>query len=149
MRSRRLATLTMLVLSALFMILAASGMATADTDDDDPTGDSASGWTGLIFLFCIGGVWLIGLVFWIWLLTWVYRDAQKRGMSGVLWVLLVLFLQIIGIIIYLIARDPVRPTQPTYYPPARERNRYCVKCKKNIPYDSWMCPYCGHDYRKK
>ena len=130
-------------------MLAASSIVAADIDaDDSSSSDSSSGWTGLVLLFCIGGVWLVGLIFWIWLLTWVYRDATKRGMSGVLWVLLVLLLGILGIIIYLIARDPIRPTQPAYYPPARERNRYCVKCTKNIPYDSWMCPYCGHDYRK-
>jgi len=35
---------------------------------------------------------------------WVYRDAEKRGMSGVLWLIVVLIIGIIGLIIYLIVR---------------------------------------------
>ena len=27
-------------------------------------------------------------------------------------------------------------------------DRICVECKRNIPFDANICPYCGHDYRK-
>jgi hypothetical protein len=41
---------------------------------------------------------------------WVYRDAESRGMSGVLWLIVVLIAGIIGLIIYLVVRkDRVQP----------------------------------------
>jgi hypothetical protein len=27
-----------------------------------------------------------------------------------------------------------------------ERNRMCVKCGREIPFESVICPYCRHDY---
>ena len=54
---------------------------------------------GLCFLIPI--VWfIIGIL----LCVWVYRDAESRGMSGVLWLIVVLITGIIGLIIYLIVR---------------------------------------------
>lgn len=29
-----------------------------------------------------------------------------------------------------------------------EKDRICVECKRTIPFDANICPYCGHDYRK-
>ena len=34
--------------------------------------------------------------------------------------------------------------QPQQIP---SKDRVCVKCKRNIPFDANICPYCGHDYR--
>ncbi|HYT00899.1 MAG TPA: zinc-ribbon domain-containing protein [Thermoplasmata archaeon] len=68
-----------------------------------------------------GGVFLAlcVLVFVIFLLIaiWVYRDAESRGMSGVLWLILVLLFPLIGLIIYLVVRhDKVQPMMaPPYY----------------------------------
>src|SRR2546426_7875367 len=64
-------------------------------------------------------------VLFLFIAIWVYRDAESRGMSGVLWLLVVLVAGIIGLIIYLIVRSdhPVRPPgwmppgDPGYYPP--------------------------------
>ncbi len=61
-------------------------------------------------------IWVIFLLFAIW----VYRDAESRGMSGVLWLLVVLLFPLIGLIIYLVVRkDKVQPmmTQPYGQPP--------------------------------
>ena len=57
------------------------------------------------------------LVLSIIIAIWVYRDAESRGMSGVLWLLVMLVGGLIGLLIYLIVRSdhPVRP--PGYYPP--------------------------------
>ena len=30
----------------------------------------------------------------------------------------------------------------------KQQDRICVECKKNIPWDANLCPYCGHDYRE-
>ena len=54
---------------------------------------------------------LIGAVFiiiWIYMLYWVYKDAKRRGKSGGLWFIIVFFLGIIGLIIWLIVRPPLK-----------------------------------------
>lgn len=54
---------------------------------------------GLILLLPI--IWFILAIV---LCIWVYRDAQKRGMNGALWLIIVLIAGIIGLIIYLVVR---------------------------------------------
>lgn len=76
---------------------------------------------GLLCAILVGS-----LVLWIIVGIWVYKDAESRGMGGVLWLIVVILLGLIGIIIYLIVRGshPVLPAggmgpQPGYgaYPP--------------------------------
>lgn len=71
-------------------------------------------------LFCgvIVAVWVIFLL----IAIWVYRDAESRGMSGALWLIIVILLGLIGLIVYLVVRGshPVQPPgwQAGYgYPP--------------------------------
>jgi len=49
----------------------------------------------------IAAVWFIMAIL---IAVWVYRDAEKRGESGVLWLIIVLITGIIGLIIWLIIR---------------------------------------------
>lgn len=60
----------------------------------------------------IGGLFFL---IWIFVLVWVYKDAKRRGKSGIAWVLVVLILGILGLIIWLLVRPPLR--QPPQYPP--------------------------------
>jgi hypothetical protein len=84
-------------------------------------------------LWCFGSVFLgIIVVYYIiviLILIWVYQDAQSRNMNAVLWVIIVILLGLIGIIIYLVVRQPKAPAypppgygpppgQPQYGPPA-------------------------------
>lgn len=66
------------------------------------------GQEGLEWLgFGLGLICLIPVIFWIiaiLLCIWVYRDAESRGMSGALWLIIVLLGSIIGFIIYLVVR---------------------------------------------
>jgi len=72
----------------------------------------------------LGGTLCLGfgiawLIVWILVAVWVYKDAESRGMGGILWLLVVLFIGLIGLIIYLIVRGshPVRPPgYPAGYP---------------------------------
>ncbi len=73
-------------------------------------------------LFCVFFIALF--VVSILIAIWVYRDAERRGMNGVLWLIVVLIAGIIGLIIYLVVRGdhPVRPAgaypaAPGYGPP--------------------------------
>jgi len=86
------------------------------------------------------------IVLWGAVLLWVYRDAEKRGMSGILWLLLVLIGNVIGLLIYAIVRSetPVR---------RRAENggtgaaccpaEACPACGKPLTPGFAFCPHCG------
>ena len=73
------------------------------------------------YAFCVGGFLcpVIWLVISILIMIWVYRDAEARGSSGILWLIIVFFLGIIGLIIWLVVRPPLQPQGPPpgAYPP--------------------------------
>ncbi len=81
---------------------------------------------------------LIGLL----LCLWVYRDAQRRGMDAVLWLIVVLVGNIIGLIVYLIVRNPetVRGAAAPY-----STAQYCRYCGNPLPSDARFCPKCGRE----
>ncbi|MEN6312161.1 MAG: zinc ribbon domain-containing protein [Acidobacteriota bacterium] len=106
------------------------------------------------------------LALWVYVLLWVYHDAEKRGMSGILWALLVFVGHVIGLIIYLIMRSekPVRKAETGPAPAAeccpgcgkpvaaghvfcpacgRPRQTVCPACKKPAEAGWKVCPYCG------
>jgi hypothetical protein len=65
------------------------------------------------------------------LLVWVARDAKARGMdSAILWMLLVFFLGLIGLVIYLFARPQGNMVQ-------------CPNCGNKKLQVSVKCPHCG------
>ena len=71
-------------------------------------------WGGVLCAIVVGSLILSAIIG-----IWVYRDAESRGMSGVLWLLIVLVVSLVGLVIYLIVRGshPVRP--PGGMPPPR------------------------------
>jgi hypothetical protein len=58
-------------------------------------------------LMIIGSIlfMIIFLILWIGSLIWVYQDAEKRGKSGCIWLLLLWFTWPFGLIAYLVVRD--------------------------------------------
>ena len=55
----------------------------------------------------VGGVGqIIGLIIVLAIAFWVYKDAESRGMSGILWAILVFLFCIIALPVYLIMRKP-------------------------------------------
>jgi len=87
---------------------------------------------------CLGGcgtfvAFIIGLaVLHIVLLVWVARDAKARGMdSAVGWVFLVVFVGLIGLIVYLFARPQGNLIQ-------------CHLCQNRRLQASARCPHCGN-----
>lgn len=82
---------------------------------------------------CSGcGIFLIALVVLnIALLVWVARDAKARGMdSSVLWMLLVFFTGLIGLVIYLFSRPQGNLIS-------------CPNCGNKRLQASVKCPHCG------
>ncbi|MFW6040531.1 MAG: hypothetical protein ACOC85_01705 [Thermoplasmatota archaeon] len=55
-------------------------------------------WGGFCFL------WIVLFVLWIAIAIWMYKDAEKRGENGALWVLIWLVGSIVGLIIWLVVR---------------------------------------------
>lgn len=65
------------------------------------------------------------------LLVWVARDAKSRGMdSAALWMLLVMFTGLIGLIIYFFSRPQGELIQ-------------CPNCRNKRLLASVKCPHCG------
>jgi uncharacterized membrane protein YhaH (DUF805 family) len=81
-----------------------SGIAAAQPEESTPPVDG--------FFICVVAFLIIMLVIGIVACVWIYRDATDRGMSGALWVVLVIVATIVGnfigfiviIIIYLVVR---------------------------------------------
>ncbi len=78
------------------------------------------------------------LFIWIFVIVWVYRDAERRGMNGILWALLVLIGNIIGLLIYLIVRSDGIPALK-----AEHTTQACPSCQKEVDASFVFCPYCA------
>jgi uncharacterized membrane protein YhaH (DUF805 family) len=66
------------------------------------------------------------------LLVWVARDAKSRGMdSAVLWMVLVMFTSLIGLLIYIFSRPQGNLVQ-------------CASCHNQRLQASAKCPHCGN-----
>jgi hypothetical protein len=95
-------------------------------NDNGAAGCAACGGCGGI-IFLIVALIVLNIA----LLIWVARDAKARGMdSAVLWMLLVFFLGLIGLVIYLFSR-PQGNTVP------------CPNCGNKRLQASIKCPHCG------
>ncbi len=157
----------MLIIIGLMLIsLASFSMASQEypMDWDDYWGDSSE---EAAFLFGLGltmclVIFLIPLIIAILLCIWIYKDANKRGKSGGLWVLLLilctLFFNFIGliviIIIWLIVRPPIQGSQTTINQTIHAGNqqqsseRRCPSCGRVIPNDARVCPYCEKKFEE-
>ena len=69
-----------------------------------PSPPSPEVWFGIGILALMIAIAVIWFVVAILIAVWVYRDAEKRGESGALWLIIVLVTGIIGLIIWLIVR---------------------------------------------
>ena len=76
----------------------------------------------------------------ILILFWVYQDAESRGMNGILWAIIVFFLNIIGLILYLIVRES--PPGAAF---GKRITRVCPKCGQVLDETAKFCPRCGKE----
>ena len=114
-------------LPALLPFLLVAGTAVAQRGDDNRAAPLAGYGCGSTFL----AIPIVFLALNIALLVWVARDAKARGMdSAVLWMLLVFFTSIVGLIIYLFSRP-----QGNVVP--------CPNCGNKRLAASVRCPHCG------
>lgn len=110
--------------------------------------DSLRTQPGLSCLALAGAITGIALTLgaWLMMLGYVYRDAKRRGMNAGLWTLLVLILSpaylLIGLIIYLLIREPLPYTCPKCGAMVNARFNFCPNCKYNL---HPACPRCQHE----
>ena len=124
----------------LVCLLMATASATIASAQDELTEEEAAAFgLGLAVCAVIAIIWFI---IFIAIAIWVYKDAEKRGSSGALWLILVILLGIIGIIIWLIVRPPIGG-KPGQQPGT---GRMCPNCGRPIPMDAQVCPYCGKQF---
>ncbi len=95
------------------------------------------------------------VICWVLLLSYVNRDAARRGMSPTLWTLVCLFVpNLIGFIIYFILRKPLPKQCPSCGFTVNDSFRFCPRCRyalapvcpscgQPIKSDYTCCPYCG------
>ncbi len=85
---------------------------------------------GVGILGCVV-VWVVALVVSILIMVWVYKDAKSRGdQNAVIWLVLIFFTGIIGLIIYVLAR-PKGDLAP------------CPNCRNKRMVSLNKCPHCG------
>jgi len=90
------------------------------------------------------------ILLWGAVLIWVYRDAEKRGMSGILWLLLVLIGNVIGLLIYAIVRSETPVRRRADGGGAAEvccPSGTCAACGKPLTLGHAFCPYCGRSLK--
>jgi hypothetical protein len=95
---------------------------------DTEAGLFAAAGCGLFALIAVGG-----LIIQILILVWVHKDAKARGMdTPVLWMIVVFFLSLLGLVVYLLAR------------PSGEKVP-CRNCGNPRLMTLVRCPHCGSD----
>jgi len=114
-------------------------------------------WLNIVFWVIIGLAIAGAITLQIYIIVWVYRDAKKRNMDETIWLLIVIILGLVGLIIYLIVREPlvaeksqqpikVATAQSQDLPtPVRQENatKFCSACGAKIPVDAEFCSFCG------
>lgn len=89
---------------------------------------------------------VVSLVVLVLLAVWVYRDAEERDMNGVLWLLVVLLTNVIGLIIYLVVRaDHPKQTGEGRQQEGQPQGPFCPSCGERLTEGDRFCSNCGHD----
>jgi hypothetical protein len=126
-----------IVLASVLLIAALSTIASAADYPWNYTNPANAGaFMGVAMVTCAIFA-LIWFVVWILVAIWVYKDAEKRGKSGVLWLIIVILLGLIGLIIWLVVRG--EKSAPS---------RHCPNCGRSIPEDARTCPYCSKKFEE-
>lgn len=89
------------------------------------------------------------IILWGAVLIWVYRDAERRGMSGILWLLLVLIGNVVGLLIYAIVRsDTALGRRNGTGGGTGGGAAKCPGCGDPLPAGCAFCPHCGRSLKK-
>ncbi len=109
----------------LFMViglLVLAGCAAAENEEEHDDDDDEEEWGDYSAAEIVGiGIFiLILMIVAIWVGLWIYHDAEKRGLDGTSWLIVLFVGNIVGLIIYYFIRkeNPVVGKTPTGDTPA-------------------------------
>ena len=100
---------------AFFLLLMCGTLALAQPANPPLTDEQANAAAGGAIVFvcvCWAIAVAVGLAIQIAILVFVYKDAKARGTEPMLWLILVFFTGLIGLIIWLIVRPPIGGAPP-------------------------------------
>jgi len=147
------------ILGLACLLLIALGLRGCWTDHMPGMNGLSSPLFGGWFQFSPWGLLSLGGLIQIGLAVWVGLDAQRRGMNGLLWGLLVFFTFIVGLLVYLIvtqwgpqSESAASPGAPVGFTAAsgaaaRTAKGRCPGCEAPLAPDFKLCPYCGTPLR--
>ena len=144
--NRVVLTIGIVVGTVVFLSSLVTAVEDNTTDDDFDWEEWDWGWwgfAGIGALLCF--LPIIGFIIAIAIGVWMYRDAEKRGKNGTLWLLVGLIGGLIGLIIWLIVRPP-ELTPGQRQAETIDTRRRCPDCGRTIPFDANVCPYCGKKF---
>lgn len=95
----------------------------------------------LIFLIVFTVLWFLASIL---ICLWVYRDAKSRRMDPVLWILIILVANFMGLIIYLIVREEKRSCFQNL-PINEKRIGFCSNRGSEITLNAKFCTKCGKE----
>jgi hypothetical protein len=73
---------------------------------DTAAGCAACGGAFVFIIILSVAISIVTTIIWVFVLIWVAKDAKSRGMdNGAMWVVLVLFTGVIGLVIYIVSRE--------------------------------------------
>jgi len=110
-------------------------------------GEHMMNWWGIPFMgYYMLAIWAVFIV----IAFLVYRDAEERGMDGLLWFILVIlpWIGIVSLLIYLIMREERPKKIPSEaQPTSKEPNCFCGARVKETKVQQkqeakLICPYC-------
>jgi hypothetical protein len=100
------------------------------SDADTAAGCAACGSAFLFIIIASVVISVLTTIAWVFVLIWVAKDARSRGMdNGAMWVILVLFTGVIGLIIYIVSRT-------------QGELKTCRECGNKRLRASRRCPHC-------
>lgn len=104
-------------LMAILLMVSSSEFASADMgpgprqrpgqgmNQNQPNDDAGVLAGGFLCAIAIGAI--IGIGIKIWIILFIASDAKKRGMDPTMWIILEIFVGLVGLIVYLCVREPL------------------------------------------
>jgi len=102
----RFAIFAIFLLASLLLTACALSFEAQAQDDEDEDEDDEPSWMGPLAGIGMIGIFVLIVVINILILVWIYKDAEKRGKSGIGWMVFALICGPLACIIWLIVRGP-------------------------------------------